>query len=437
LSHRERKNRLLMKLYQDKNMLRMCYEAVIQAYKALLEEEERRIALQQQQAAFQRRTQRANAWLKETVREEKKRKWAALDAMEQQTKSLRPMSTVLSIGKGARGATQATKGRSAGKNRWFTLIWKRLHLFGGRERAHKEEVQTSEKPRLLLIADKDETIQSLLERLGHSFDLSVIRAVPENVEEHMSPPPRAVLVDLDRSAGDGLEVVRKLNGLEGIDGTPVIALSRRSNVENRDRAMAAGLAEYIVKETDKNGWLLNDPERLIEQIEQGIRRFEEGSDEVRVKEEVGRMEALLNEVPVEERYEQANGVNQEPPKKGRLLLVCEADDPFSIQKSLEDWGYEVIALQNPRRTIEIALAEQSDLILIDDGLREVNAFNVYRMLRMRAGSLPIFMIVASDEEYKAKEMGIGVYLLKPLNPKELERIGLIISVLEEQAVTRR
>lgn len=419
LSYSERKDQLLVKLYEDGNILRTCYEAIIKPYKVIFEEEERKAALQGQ-------TQRANVLLKEGIREEKERKWAALDAMSEQTGPLKPTSTAPQTGR-------AAKGRAAKKKRRAMHIWERLSLFGGRERIReKDELQISGKPKLLLIADRDETIHPLLGMLGDSFDCSVIRPVSEEAfpaTGKVGETLRVALVDLDLSTAEGLGVIQRLKGLDGLNGIPLIALSHRSDAEDRDRAMAEGFAAYIVKETDGDGRLVNDRERLLLQIERGIRRSERGIDEGDV-EQAG---ASLNSIPVEEVYEEENSADEEPPKKGRLLLVCETDDSFSIQKSLEDWGYEVIPLEDPRKAIQIALAKQPDLILLDDGLREINAFNVYRMLQMRARSLPILMTVAPDQEHRAKEMEIGIYLVKPLTSKELETIDAIVGVFEEKS----
>lgn len=83
LSYSEKKNSVLVKLYQDGTMLRTCCDAIIDPYRGILDKEERRVALQRQKDENRRQVQRANILLREAIREEKERKWTASDTVEQ------------------------------------------------------------------------------------------------------------------------------------------------------------------------------------------------------------------------------------------------------------------------------------------------------------------------------------------------------------------
>jgi two-component system KDP operon response regulator KdpE len=110
-------------------------------------------------------------------------------------------------------------------------------------------------------------------------------------------------------------------------------------------------------------------------------------------------------------------------KEKRILVV--EDDP-SIQRALKRSllvnGYEVIVVDSGRQAVELARAQQPDLILLDLWLPgEVDGLGVCVQIRQWS-KIPIIVVSARSEEQlkvQALDLGADDYLTKPFNNQEL------------------
>lgn len=117
----------------------------------------------------------------------------------------------------------------------------------------------------------------------------------------------------------------------------------------------------------------------------------------------------------------------------RILVV---EDQDSIRRMIEALvqarGYEVTAVANGAKAIDVALTEPPDLVLLDLMLPgQYDGFDVCRRLRSDPSTrkVPVVIISALDDNEsrsRAAEAGATAYYTKPFSPiallKEIERL---------------
>lgn len=112
----------------------------------------------------------------------------------------------------------------------------------------------------------------------------------------------------------------------------------------------------------------------------------------------------------------------------RKILVIE-DDPAAarlISYTLEQKGYQVLAVSDGREGLRRAREEGPDLLILDIMLPSMDGFQICRHLRAesRTSRIPILMLSAKargvDKAYGIM-VGADVYLTKPTDPAELVR----------------
>jgi len=105
----------------------------------------------------------------------------------------------------------------------------------------------------ILVVEDNETEQYLLRILLEKFDYNVeIISSGEKALEALSGGKRyaAVLMDITLPGIDGCECVRRMRQLKSSARTPVIALTSRSEPEDRKTALQSGMDDYLQKPFD-------------------------------------------------------------------------------------------------------------------------------------------------------------------------------------------
>lgn len=108
------------------------------------------------------------------------------------------------------------------------------------------------------------------------------------------------------------------------------------------------------------------------------------------------------------------------------MKVLLADDEPSMQslirQILERGGYSLISAMDGNEAIELALAEEPDLIILDVMMPGLDGFETCRILRHQGVSVPI-LILSAKGELADKGIGFSVgaddYLVKPFKTEEL------------------
>lgn len=102
-------------------------------------------------------------------------------------------------------------------------------------------------PHVLVVEDSEDVVLALrvvLEAGG--YNVSTAMTVEEAVRLGRAGPVDVLLLDLTLPDGDGLDVLSRLDG-DGSSPRHTIALTGRDEVEVRDRCLAAGCGEVMVK----------------------------------------------------------------------------------------------------------------------------------------------------------------------------------------------
>jgi two-component system, OmpR family, copper resistance phosphate regulon response regulator CusR len=102
--------------------------------------------------------------------------------------------------------------------------------------------------RILCIEDDAETrilLKKSLESAGMTVDS--VWSGEKGVEAAMSGAFDCVILDLMMPGMDGFQVIRALKSQGLTSSLPVVVLSARDDKESKQRALAAGASDYIVK----------------------------------------------------------------------------------------------------------------------------------------------------------------------------------------------
>jgi two-component system response regulator MprA len=99
----------------------------------------------------------------------------------------------------------------------------------------------------VLVADDDVAVRSSLERALRleGYDVTTASDGRETLEEVVTSPPDALVLDVRMPEMDGLEVCRRLRAIA--DPTPVLMLTAKDSVSDRVDGLDAGADDYLIK----------------------------------------------------------------------------------------------------------------------------------------------------------------------------------------------
>ncbi len=100
-------------------------------------------------------------------------------------------------------------------------------------------------PRVLVVEDDDDIAQALARSLR--MEGYEVRLAPDGesaLEDAVSFVPDLVILDLGLPKLDGVEVARRLRG---VDDTPILILTARDGLESRVEGLDSGADDYLVK----------------------------------------------------------------------------------------------------------------------------------------------------------------------------------------------
>ena len=116
------------------------------------------------------------------------------------------------------------------------------------------------------------------------------------------------------------------------------------------------------------------------------------------------------------------------------ILVCEDDFAIKtmISTKLKQENYSVYTVQNGREALKLMEKQQTDLVVSDIMMPEMDGYEFVQTLRETKHTLPILMITAKSQLESleaAFKLGVDDYMVKPLRLEEL--------VLRVKALLRR
>lgn len=110
----------------------------------------------------------------------------------------------------------------------------------------------------------------------------------------------------------------------------------------------------------------------------------------------------------------------------KILLV--EDNPINIkiaQKILSRWEIDVDVAENGKIGVEKCFANPYDIILMDLSMPVMDGYEATSIIRKTNKEIPIIALTASASFgylERALQIGINEYIIKPFNPKELNRV---------------
>src|SRR4029077_16291944 len=107
----------------------------------------------------------------------------------------------------------------------------------------------------------------------------------------------------------------------------------------------------------------------------------------------------------------------------RLLAIEDHRCPeANVTDLLREWGYTVASAFNHTSAVETALAEKTDLIIINHCEPRINAIQICTDLRSRNVRLPVIVLAGRDVSDRVAIFRAGAddYLLKPVDSDELQ-----------------
>lgn len=108
-----------------------------------------------------------------------------------------------------------------------------------------------------------------------------------------------------------------------------------------------------------------------------------------------------------------------------ILIVDDSPTEVHIfKKILEKQGYTTTTASEGQEAVDLAIATQPDLILMDVVMPGLNGFQATRKLRNNesTANIPVIMVTTKDQQTDiswGKRQGANEYMVKPVKPAEL------------------
>ena len=109
----------------------------------------------------------------------------------------------------------------------------------------------------------------------------------------------------------------------------------------------------------------------------------------------------------------------------RIVVVDDSHDAAdSTAEMLSLMGYEIAVAYSGQEALQHCSKFSPDMMLIDIGMPEMNGNQLAELIRGHEGCRETFLIAISgyhDENHKqlSKKAGFDLYLIKPVDPREL------------------
>jgi DNA-binding response OmpR family regulator len=127
--------------------------------------------------------------------------------------------------------------------------------------------------------------------------------------------------------------------------------------------------------------------------------------------------------PLSESLKRGRGIARRFP--AMVLLIDDTIDQLDLYEAALRDRYQVLQADRGRKGVELAVAQQPDLIVVDLSMPEMDGWEVCRRLaaNQRTASIPVIILTALDiEDLRHEAMRAGVFdlLTKPCPVNVLE-----------------
>lgn len=257
-------------------------------------------------------------------------------------------------------------------------------------------------PKILYVED-DQFISEIYMRKFEEAGFEVKNAVTgkEVLRDLKNDLYDLVLLDLVIPEMSGMDVLRELKENPDYKGvnTNIVVFSNLSSEEDRKQCLDFG-ADGFISKTELS------PSGVVEEVNRYLHQFVEQNKNAGF------------------RQEGQEAIGEDKKSKGKRILFIEDEQVFidMFCRRLKDEGYEVISKQNAQEGLEIANAENFDLIISDVLMPGMLGHEMVEKLREseHGRNIPIFLLSASIEESQFQE---------------LEESGIVHKVLQKIHIT--
>jgi len=257
-------------------------------------------------------------------------------------------------------------------------------------------VATNQGPDVIVVSSDQGRLSSLAQRLD-SLGMSVrpCASWAEAKDQIMKAFPQGLLLCVPLRDGNGYDLITGCRSLPGGENVSIVLLSEEPGFLDKIAAIKAGADAFFELPVE------------VDVIVQKLRfLFERGK-----------------------------------PERYRILSV--EDDPDQanfIVTTLENAGYHVAWVQDPKKFEEALLTFVPDLILLDIVMGEINGFELARFVRQneRFAAMPILFLTTQNQleaHIESARAGGDDHLIKPVNPQLL--VATIAGKLERYRIFQR
>lgn len=110
-----------------------------------------------------------------------------------------------------------------------------------------------DRKKILIVDDDEDSVKGLRLRLrAHNFNTAVAMDAVSAISQAKNESPDLIILDLGLPAGDGFVVMERVANLDSLPSIPVIVLSARDPLVNRERALNAGAIAFFQKPADND-----------------------------------------------------------------------------------------------------------------------------------------------------------------------------------------
>lgn len=254
----------------------------------------------------------------------------------------------------------------------------------------------SQGPDVIVVSSDQGRLSSLAQRLD-SLGMSVRPCASFNEAKNqiMASFPQGMLLCVPLRDGNGYDLITGCRSLPGGENVSIVLLSEEPGFLDKIAAIKAGADAFFELPVE------------VDVIVQKLRfLFERGK-----------------------------------PERYRILSV--EDDPDQanyIVGTLENAGYHVAWIQDPKKFEEALLTFVPDLILLDIVMGEINGFELAKFVRQneRFAALPILFLTTQNQleaHIESARAGGDDHLIKPVNPQLL--VATIAGKLERYRIFQR
>ncbi|MBU7033227.1 MAG: response regulator [Theionarchaea archaeon] len=269
-------------------------------------------------------------------------------------------------------------------------------------------------PKILYVEDDPKSrlvIKKVLENTGcQVYDAENGK---EGVKLAEEMKPDIILMDIMLPVMDGLEATRQIRKIEAISKTPIIALTAKAMVTDKEQILSAGCDEYIPKPIDIPHFL----ETLSQYLDINL--------------------SLSSPYPLPK---SSRSPASSPPSKSVLIVDDLPQTLTMLEKILTAEGYKIFSASNGLCALDVLKHHDVDLIISDILMPEMDGYRLCFEVRKNAKFNTIPFIFYSSHYSNAaevefgKRLGANGYLVRPLEISNLLKIIGDVLLIERRSL---